>query len=144
MSNVEGIRKYDLIRWSFLDEKITKTKNWLNAIALASEPILPADLGPYGGLITLPTAMYYVTNSTVDDRQIWVNSLYEAAPSSTPSGTNKKNWFVVSTSGQSDIIDVTLKNRYATAFEHNKSELMPLPQSAITSNINLLPQNPGY
>jgi hypothetical protein len=140
----EGIRKYDLIRWNLLDEKITKTKNWLNALALASEPILPADLGPYGGLITLPKAMYYITNSTVDDRQIWVNSLYEAAPSSTPSGTTKKNWFVVSTSGQSDIIDVTLKNRYATAFEHNKSELMPLPQSAINSNINLLPQNPDY
>jgi len=144
----EGIRKFDLIRWNLLAAKIAKTKSWLSSLA-ATEPILPSDLGPYGGLVTVPKAMYYITNTTADDKAIWVNSFYVAAPSSTPVGTTKTRWFDVNTtSGGFDVVDVVIAPsspapRYAAGFIPNKSELLPIPQTALNANFNLT-QNPKY
>ncbi len=143
----EGIRKFDLIRWNLLATKITQTKSFLSSLA-ATEPTLPIDLGPYGGLITVPKAMYSINNSTADDKAIWANSFYKAAPSSAPAGTTKARWFDVNGTGGFDVVDVVVapastSPRFAYGFIHNKSELMPIPQTALNANFNLT-QNPNY
>jgi hypothetical protein len=125
----EGVRKFDLIRWNLLAQKITDTKAALLAMSNLT--------APYN---TLPIAMYYKTVSTSDDNTftggLWVNSFYKAAPTSTPTGTTKVVWF-------SAAINTTALSRYATGFVSGKSELSPLPQPARDANANLT-QNPGY
>jgi len=142
----EGIRKYDLIRWNLLGAKIAKTKSWLSSLA-ATEPILPSDLGPYGGLVTVPKAMYYIVGSTADDKAIWANSFYKQAPSTTPAGTTKTRWFDVNGTSGFDVVDIVIGSstspRFAAGYTPNKSELLPIPQSALNANFNLT-QNPNY
>ena len=142
----EGIRKFDLIRWNLLATKIAQTKTWITALA-GTEPILPLGCGPYGALINVPKAMYYIIGSTADDKNIWANSFYKPAPGSTPTGTTKIRWFDANGAGNFDVIDIILGTstslRFANAFTLNKSELLPIPQSAINANANLT-QNPNY
>jgi hypothetical protein len=144
----EGIRKFDLIRWNLLGNKIAQTKTWIINAMIGTEPTLPTGCGPYGGIITLPKAMYYINNTIADDKNIWVNSYYQSAPPSAPTGTTKARWFDVNGSGTFDIVNVILAPndavpRYASGFTPNKSELMPIPNTAIIANPNLT-QNPGY
>ncbi len=125
----EGVRKFDLIRWNLLAQKIADTKAALLAMSTLS--------APYN---TLPISMYFRTTSTSDDNSftggLWVNSFYKTAPTATPSGTTRVAWL-------SAAINTTALSRYATGFTTGKSELLPLPQPARDANINLT-QNPGY
>lgn len=124
----EGVRKFDLIRWNLLASKIAATKAALLAMSTAS--------APYN---TLPTSMYYITNTTSDNNNmggLWFNSLYKPAPGTTPAGTTKVAWI-------SAAINTTALSRYATGFTTGKSELLPIPQPARDANVNLT-QNPGY
>ncbi len=125
----EGVRKFDLIRWNLLAQKLSDTKAALLAMSTLT--------APYN---TLPIAMYYKTVSTSDDNTftggLWANSFYKAAPTSTPTGTTKVVWF-------SAAINTTALSRYATGFVSGKSELSPIPQPARDANANLS-QNPGY
>jgi hypothetical protein len=125
----EGVRKFDLIRWNLLAQKITDTKAALLAMSNLS--------APYN---TLPISMYYKTINTSDDNTIngglWANSFYKTAPTATPAGTTKIVWL-------SAAINTTALSRFATGFTTGKSELLPLPQPARDANINLT-QNPGY
>jgi hypothetical protein len=129
----EGVRKYDLIRWNLLTQKINDSKTAMAAMAAGS--------APYAGL---PTSMYFKTNSTSDDNTInggaWVNSFYKTAPSATPTGTTKITWIgsTITAVGTSSPL-----GRFATGFTPNKSELLPIPQAARDANANLT-QNPGY
>lgn len=146
----EGIRKYDLIRWNLLGNKIAQTKTWLNAMAVAAPATLPVGCGPYGGIITLPKAMYSITGSIADDKTIWINTYYSLGPSSTPAGSSKKTWYdlssgthIINTKILNVVSGATTIPRYAGFFTPNKSELMPIPTTAINANPNLT-QNPGY
>lgn len=125
----EGVRKFDLIRWNLLAQKLSDTK----AALLAMSNLV----APYN---TLPIAMYYKTVSTSDDNTytggLWANSFYKTAPTSTPTGTTKVVWL-------SAAINTTALSRYATGFVSGKSELSPIPQPARDANANLT-QNPGY
>lgn len=124
----EGVRKFDLIRWNLLASKIAATKAALLAMSNAA--------APYN---TLPTSMYYITNTTSDNNNmggLWFNSLYKPAPATTPAGTTKVVWI-------SAAINTTALSRYATGFTTGKSELLPIPQPARDANVNLT-QNPGY
>lgn len=123
----EGIRKYDLIRWNLLEAKINETK-----VNLAN---LQARTGVY---TDLPTSMYYRNGSTADDDELWANSLYEPAPSSSspPPNSTRVSWI-----GSS--ITTTILARYALGFTPNKSELFPLSTSALNANYNFS-QNPNY
>ncbi len=124
----EGVRKFDLIRWNLLASRIAATKAALLAMSTSS--------APYNNL---PTSMYYITNTTSDNNNmggLWFNSLYKAAPGSTPTGTTKVVWV-------SAAINTTALSRYATGFTTGKSELLPIPQPARDANANLT-QNPGY
>ena len=121
----EGIRKYDLIRWNLLATTIANTKATLLAMSNLTAP-----------WNTLPTSMYFKTNSTADDKAAWSNSFYKAAPTSTPAGTTKIVWM-------SAAINTTALSRFATGFTTGKSELLPIPQPVLDANFNMK-QNPGY
>ncbi|WP_207497272.1 RagB/SusD family nutrient uptake outer membrane protein [Aridibaculum aurantiacum] len=128
----EGIRKYDLIRWNILGQKMAETKAELEA--LATNP-LPA---PY---TNLPRTMTYKTNSTTLE---YLNSFYAPNPNTTaPAGYANVNWV-----GQSNIRSSLLVTSagvpvYGGYFQQNKNELLPFPQAAIDANPRLV-QNPGY
>lgn len=142
----EGIRKYDLIRWNLLASAIADTKANLQKMAAAtaiSDPSYMAGYPDYCKSVNLPTAMFYITNTTSDDNNmngLWKNSLYAKAPSSTPSGTTKVSWITsaIGASGTSSPL-----GRYATGFTSGKTELLPIPQPARDANPNLS-QNHGY
>lgn len=121
----EGIRKYDLIRWNLLASTIASTKQTLLNMA-----------NRVGAYASLPQSMYYITTATGDDKAIWSNSFYAAAPSATPAGTTKVVWM-------STAINTTALSRYATGFKTGKSELLPIPQPVLDANFNMK-QNPGY
>ncbi len=121
----EGIRKYDLIRWNLLASTIAATKQTLLDMS-----------NRVGAYANLPQSMYYFTAATGDDKSIWSNSLYKAAPSATPSGTTKVVWM-------SSAINTTALSRFATGFKTGKSELLPIPQPVLDANFNMK-QNPGY
>lgn len=135
----EGVRKYDLIRWNLLATAIAETKSNLlvmSANNAISNPTYMAGYPAYSLTTVLPKSMYYITTSVADDKAIWANSYYKAAPSLTPAGTTKVNWVTAA-------INTTALVRFATGFVSNKSELLPIPQPAIDANKNLT-QNPNY
>ncbi len=135
----EGIRKYDLIRWNLMATSFTETKANLVRMSNATALVDPTYMAGYPAVslsATLPIAMYYKNNNTSDDANLWFNSFYAPAPTSTPAGTTKVNWLTAA-------INTTAVARLATGFTTGKSELLPIPQPARDANFNLT-QNPGY
>jgi hypothetical protein len=127
----EGIRKYDLIRWNMLASRIAAVKAVL--------PLMAARTGaPWNGY---PTTMYY--NRVTTAGLIWAGgSYYKPTLTPTPllTGTNP-TWASVAWLGSS--ITTTITQYYAIAFQPNKSELLPIPQSARDAN-PALTQDYGY
>lgn len=142
----EGIRKYDLIRWNLLTTAINETRANMQKMSTSTAMLNPTYMAAYPSYClttTLPTRMYLNTGTTSDDNSIgamWRNSFYKTAPGSTPSGTTSLNWVTsaIGTAGTGSPL-----GRFATGFTPNKSELLPLPNAALTANFNLK-QNPGY
>ena len=121
----EGIRKYDLIRWNLLGEKLSETKqNLAKMAALAA---------PYDNL---PTAMYYYPNTDPKNYIDWATSFYQPAPPSGPAGSTKVTWI-------SSAVNTGNFAYYAEGFKPNHSELFPIPQASIDANPNLT-QDYGY
>lgn len=121
----EGIRKYDLIRWNLLEQKLTETKAALTAMS--------GRTAPYD---QLPDYMFYRNNLVA---LTWANpSYYKPNPFGTtaPAGTTRVDWIRSS-------IGTTILTYYAEGFQKNKSELLPLPQAALDANPNLK-QDYGY
>lgn len=116
----EGIRKYDLIRWNLINQKILQARE--NYTKMLNKQ------APYD---QLPQSMFYKPGSTTI---VWGNSLYKPSPASM-SGYTRVNW--VSSITASWITNV------AQLFTPNKTELMPIPQTAIESNF-MLKQDYGY
>ncbi len=123
----EGIRKYDLIRWNLLKQKLEETTATLIAM---SNRVAPYD--------NLPDYLFYKNDSPAFT---WANpSLYKPNPfgTSAPTGYTRIDW--VTSSIESTIIT---SGRYAEAFQTGKSELLPIPQASIDANPNLT-QDYGY
>ena len=121
----EGIRKYDLIRWNMLGQKINETKAILTAMS--------ARQAPYD---QLPDYMFYENNSVELE---WANpSYYKPNPfgSTAPAGYTRVDWVRSS-------IETTILRFYAEAFTAGKSELLPIPQASIDANPRLT-QDYGY
>lgn len=116
----EGIRKYDLIRWNLLDQKIRETRE--NYTKMLNKQ------APYG---QVPQHVFYKTGSPT---VIFGNSLYKPSPSAM-SGYTRVNWAAS--------ITAAWVTNVAQLFTANKSELMPIPQTAIESNYRLT-QDYGY
>lgn len=118
----EGIRKYDLIRWNMLGQRLAEAKAAMQAMVNKEAPYE-----------NLPAKMYYLANSPT---LVWSNSFYEPAPATAPTGYVEVAWVG---SG----VTTTLINIIASNFTANKSELLPLPQASIDANPNLK-QDYGY
>lgn len=149
----EGVRKYDLIRWNLLATAINETKANLVKMGASTAMAAPTYMAPPPSYVfvpaNLPSALLYRGRSTSDDLSIngglIINSLYKAAPSGTPAGTVRMAWVTNAISVGTGTA-VTL-NHYANNFVTLKSELLPIPQDAITaygSFANKMPQNPKY
>ena len=115
----EAIRKYDLIRWNNIDQKLKdardNVKKMINKVA------------PYA---TLPQVVYYKLNSTAD--LTYYSSLYKPTvvpPVSTPAVWRNINWIAS--------ISVNYPNNIAELFKPNHSELLPLPVAVIIANPNI-------
>ncbi len=138
----EGIRKYDLIRWNLLGTAITETKANLVRMSTSTVMVNPSYMAGYPSYClttALPQFMYFIIGTTSDNNNmggLWFNSLYKAAPTSTPAGTTRVNWVRAE-------VNTTANSRFATGFITGKGELLPIPQPAIDANFNLK-QNPGY
>jgi hypothetical protein len=117
----EAVRKYDLIRWNLINETFATMK--------ANLALMRSGAAPYN---KLPQRMYYKNASP---NFIWYGSYYQPAVSTVPTGYTAVNW----TLG----IPASFVTMVAEMFKPNHSELLPLPQSAITSN-KKLKQDYGY
>ncbi|MFA6083807.1 RagB/SusD family nutrient uptake outer membrane protein [Mucilaginibacter sp.] len=111
----EGVRKYDLIRWNLLGQKLAECKANLNKMVNKEAPYA-----------NLPTARYY-KNSSVD--MIWLNSMYAPAPATGPAGYTKATWTTA--------ISPAFITNIADSYKPNHGELLPLPQALINSNPNV-------
>jgi hypothetical protein len=148
----EGIRKYDLIRWNLLGKALTETKANLASMAAGTAMVAPTYQAPppaYTLTANLPKQMWFYQNALAENGQIWANSFYVPAPATAPldptngniplvSGTNRVNWFANTN------ITTTYVNYLGYGFTDGKSQLYPIPQSAIDANPKLKPQNFGY
>ncbi|MBS1567609.1 MAG: RagB/SusD family nutrient uptake outer membrane protein, partial [Bacteroidetes bacterium] len=117
----EGIRKYDLIRWNLLGQKINNARD-----------IYTKMLNKQAPYDTLPQSMYYKTGSAT---VVFSNSLYRPAPAATPTGYTKVAWISAITS--------SWISNLAQLFKPNHSELLPIPQQSLDANPNLT-QDYGY
>ncbi|GAB3831418.1 RagB/SusD family nutrient uptake outer membrane protein [Hymenobacter jeollabukensis] len=124
----EGVRKFDLIRWNMLGEKLSQARAEITSLRDRT-----------GRYANYPTVLYWRQNG--DLFQLYSPSanssaLYRPAPASAPAGyTSSVNW----TSG----IGATYSTAVGESFITGKSELLPIPQVAIDTNPNLR-QNPKY
>lgn len=117
----EALRKYDLIRWNLISSTFATMKANLALMRTRSAPYT-----------NLPQKMYYKNSST---DLVWYGSYYKPSVSTTPTGYTSVNW----TSG----MPANFVTMVAEMFKPNHSELLPLPNSALTSNKNLK-QDYGY
>ncbi len=93
----------------------------------------------YSKSASLPQFMYYNNTYTSDISavgQLFPNSFYRPAPTTTPAGTARVNWVRAE-------INTVARARFATNYTPGKSELLPIPNPARTANPSLT-QNPGY
>lgn len=116
----EGIRKYDLIRWNKLGERIDWVKAQLAAMA--------ANQAPYN---QYPRDMYFKPGQPMAAGMLWGNSFYYPSPASAPTGYSTVAWF-----GGTGVAN-KIQASFARSFEANKKELLPFPQAAIDVNPNL-------
>lgn len=150
----EGVRKFDLIRWNLLATAITETKANLVKMGTFSVMNLPSYMAPPPPYVmntaTLADTLYFNHKSTAEGLNIGElvnNSLYRKTTPApvVPAGVYKITWVQAGIS-QGTGNSVTL-NHYANNFQTGKSELLPIPQDAITaygSYSGNLPQNPKY
>ena len=119
----EGIRKYDLIRWNLLSQKLTDTKTALTALANRQAPFA-----------NVPANVYYKTGSP---DIVWASSPYKPSPfSSAPAGYTSVAWAGAA-------VTTTITTYFAASFTPGKSELLPIPQASIDAN-PMLKQDYGY
>jgi starch-binding outer membrane protein, SusD/RagB family len=134
----EGIRKYDLIRWNLLTTALSESK--ANMLKMSTNTVLsqPTYMAGYPSycLVALPLFMYFNNASSADNVALWRNSFYKTAPTSTPTGTTRVNWLGAP-------INTVALARFATGYQANKSQLLPIPQASKDANINMY-QNFGY
>jgi hypothetical protein len=149
----EGIRKYDLLRWNLLADKLASTKANLN--------LLRQGLAPYQNV---PQYQYYrVVNGAVQ----WTRSFYRPSPATTtaPTGTTRVNWrlaidgtYVANLQPNGTVVPISTTTGGTTTTTSVNStgtgmaaeyvagqgkELLPIPQTTLDTD-PALKQNFGY
>jgi len=147
----EGVRKYDLIRWNLLTPAINETKTNITQMGSFATMNQPSYMAGYPSYVlntaNLPKNMYQRTRTSSDDLNIGgivLNSWYKPTPTVQPAGSQKAVTWISSTAGS---MATSVLGHFATGFVPNKSELLPIPQDAITAYggfASNMPQNPGY
>jgi hypothetical protein len=137
----EGIRKFDLIRWNLLNQRLAEAKTDLTNMSTRT--------GTFAGIYAnnpldftkLPDTVFYSTTSSITTGIVFTSSIYVPRTAASISGSTKALWVskaianVLGMSGAS--------NGYAYYFKPNHSELLPIPQPALDANFNLK-QDYGY
>ena len=138
----EGMRKFDLIRWNLIAQRLADAKTNLNSMAAKKGGFTGSYSTNPLNFANLPDSVFYDSaKSVVATGILYKTSLYTTRPSSTDSGYKKIIWVtkavngILSASGSS--------NGYAYYFTPNHSELLPIPQQALDANKNLK-QDYGY
>lgn len=135
----EGIRKYDLLRWNKLAEKMNpqtgEVRVKLNQLASAS--------GPYANV---PRYLYW---KNVGEEIQYLNSRYAVDTyTTTPSGWTRLNWRedIARTNNTYNVgaLSVHYIDAIGYFFKNGKSQLFPFDQNTIASYQGQLEQNPGY
>lgn len=137
----EGIRKYDLIRWNLLAQRLADSKTNLTNMANKTGGFT----GSYNTnplqFANLPDTLFYDATATPATGMLWKTSFYVPRAVSTLGSFKKQIWTsknisaILAASGSS--------NGYAFYFTPNHSELLPIPQQALDANKNLK-QDYGY
>lgn len=124
----EGIRKFDLVRWNLLAQKITETRAKIAQIKNAT--------GPYANV---PQYLYWKNNG---EEIQWGNSFYKPSAATTPTGFTRLDWRQQLTT---NLIDgLPLDQAIARFFVSGKSELFPFDQATVDAYQGKIKQNPGY
>jgi hypothetical protein len=149
----EGVRKYDLLRWNLLAQKLSDTKAALN--------LLRQGRAPYQNV---PQYQYYrVVNGAIQ----WTRSFYRPSPASTtaPTGTTRVNWrlsidgtYVANLQPNGTVVPISTTTGTTTTTTNVNStgsgmaaeyvagqgkELLPIPQTTLDTD-PALKQNFGY
>ncbi|GAB4032169.1 RagB/SusD family nutrient uptake outer membrane protein [Spirosoma gilvum] len=118
----EGIRKYDLIRWNLLASKIAETRANLTDMQ-----------GAKGKYTYVPQYLFWKNNG---EEIQFLNSMFKPNTTTTaPTGWTRLDW--------RQNITATYITSVAQYFTANKSELLPINQSALDANPKLT-QDYGY
>ncbi|MEI6945937.1 RagB/SusD family nutrient uptake outer membrane protein [Paraflavisolibacter sp. H34] len=151
----EGVRKYDLIRWNLLAEKIAETKTKMGLFATGA----PADNNPYANL---PQYIYATANNFLNTdlkTEAAGLSVYGGVPDSVffkpmtvttnPSGYPSRLWWRQETGTWTNGVLTSSfindpNNGYVSKFVANKKELLPYPERVIIENRGGIVQNFGY
>jgi starch-binding outer membrane protein, SusD/RagB family len=125
----EGIRKFDLIRWNLLNQKIEETRTKIQNMRDAK-----------GAFANVPKYIFWKNNG---EEIQFLNSFYKPTTLTTaPTGWTRLDWGQYLTT---NVIDgVTLDKAVARLFVTGKSELFPFDQATVDSYQGKLKQNPGY
>lgn len=125
----EGIRKFDLIRWNLLAQKIAETRQKIQDIRDAK-----------GAYANVPQYIFWRNNG---EEIQWQNSFYKPSTTTTaPTGWTRLDWRQHLTT---NLIDgVQLHAGIARFFVTGKSELFPYDQATVDAYQGKLKQNPGY
>ncbi len=139
----ESIRKYDLIRWNLINDKIQETKAKLTDF-----------MNGTGDYTNVPEVIYYKVadynpeasaQEVVENLDIYYSGndqstvYYNPTPSTVPSGYSQARW---RDGVDADYIDSERKG-FAQYFEPNRKELLPLFDDILNTNYNLT-QDYGY
>jgi starch-binding outer membrane protein, SusD/RagB family len=125
----EGIRKFDLIRWNLLSQKVDETRIKIQNMRDAK-----------GSFANVPKYMFWRNNG---EEIQFLNSFYKPTTLTVaPTGWTRLDWGQYLTT---NVIDgVTLDKAVARLFVSGKSELFPFDQATVDSYQGKLKQNPGY
>ncbi|MFN8357548.1 MAG: RagB/SusD family nutrient uptake outer membrane protein [Spirosomataceae bacterium] len=125
----EGIRKFDLIRWNLLAQKIAETRQKIQDIRDAK-----------GAYTNVPQYLFWKNNGEEIQYQ---NSLYKPNTTTTAAtGWTRLDWRQHLTG---NLIDgLPLHQGIARFFTTGKSELFPYDQATVDAYQGKLKQNPGY
>ncbi len=125
----EGIRKFDLIRWNLLTQKIQETRDKIQAIRDMKAPYA-----------NVPRYLYWRNNG---EEIQWLNSFYKPTSLTTaPTGWTRLDWTQHLTG---NLIDgLPLHQAIARFFVTGKSELFPFDQATVDAYRGKIKQNPGY
>jgi hypothetical protein len=137
----EGIRKFDLIRWNLLKDRLADAKTNLTNMSNRTGTFAGTYSNNTLDFSKLPDSVFYKTSSTSATGLLLGTSLYAPRAVSALAGYSKVLWV---SKAIATVLNATgASNGYAFYFKENHSELLPIPQAALDANYNLK-QDYGY